>query len=125
MKEIYSELILDHWRYPKNKGKIEADIVSKESNPLCGDEVTIYIKLDGERIKDISFDGNGCIISQAAASMLTEFIKGKTLQDVVRLEKEEIERMIGIDLGPMRIKCALLPLKALKLGVLSYISKRL
>lgn len=125
MRDIYSDIILDHWKHPRNKGKIEADIVSSDSNPLCGDEVTIYIKIEGDRIKDISFEGKGCVISQAAASMLTEFIKGKTLQDVVKLEKDEIEKMLHISLGPTRIKCALLPLKALKLGVYSYIGKRL
>jgi nitrogen fixation NifU-like protein len=125
MKDIYSEIILDHWKHPKNKGRIEADIVSRDSNLLCGDEVIIYIKLDGDRIKNISFEGSGCVISQAAASMLTEMMKGKTLQDVVKLEKGDIEKRLQVNLGPNRVKCALLPLKALKLGVYSYLGKRL
>ncbi len=126
MKDIYSEIILDHWKHPKNKGKIEdADITIKDSNPLCGDEIKIYLKFNGDVVKDVKFEGSGCAISQAAASMITEYVKGKTIKDVIKMEKDEIEKMLKVKLGPNRIKCALLPLKALKLGVYSYIGKQL
>lgn len=126
MKEIYSEIILEHWKDPRNKGKIQdADMVIKDSNPLCGDEITFYFKFDNEIIKDVKFEGSGCAISQAAASMLSEFVKGKNIYDIVKLEKSQIEKMLHISLGPNRVKCALLPLKALKLGIYSYIGKKI
>lgn len=126
MKEIYSEIILEHWKDPRNKGKLQdADMVIKDSNPLCGDEITFYFKFDNEIIKDVKFEGSGCAISQAAASMLSEFVKGKNIYDIVKLEKSQIEKMLHISLGPNRVKCALLPLKALKLGIYSYIGKKI
>lgn len=125
MKEIYSEIILDHWKNPRNKGRIEnADIVIEDSNPLCGDKITFYLDFEKETIRDVKFEGSGCAISQAAASMLSEIVKGKNIYDIVKLEKDEIEKMLHVSLGPNRIKCALLPLKALKLGVYSYIGKK-
>lgn len=124
MRETYSEIILEHWKNPRNKGKIEdADIIIKDSNPLCGDQITLYFKFEDETIKDVKFEGSGCAISQAAASMLSEFVKGKNIYEIVKLEKRQIERMLHVSLGPNRVKCALLPLKALKLGVYSYIGK--
>ncbi len=122
--EMYSEIILDYYRHPVNFGELEKpDIVSKDSNPLCGDIVEMQLKVNDGKITDVKFKGQGCAISVASASMLTELIKGKTLEEVARLEKKDILEMLGIELSPIRLKCALLSLKALKLGIYSYLGK--
>ena len=110
--DIYREIILDHYRNPRNKGKLEnADVTVHDSNPLCGDEIDIHLKVDGGVIKDVKFEGKGCAISQASASMLTELVIGKDLNVVKDLKKEDILENIGLtNLGPARIKCALLSL---------------
>jgi nitrogen fixation protein NifU and related proteins len=124
--DIYREIILDHYRNPRNKGKLlEADVSIHDSNPLCGDEIDIHLKVDGDKIKDIKFEGRGCAISQASASMLTEMIMGKPLTSVKDLSKDDILENIGLlNLGPARIKCALLSLKVLKLGMVKYYADR-
>jgi nitrogen fixation protein NifU and related proteins len=122
--DIYRELILDYYRHPKNFGKLEKyDISAHDTNPLCGDEVDIQIKVgNGASIEDIRFSGKGCAISQASASMLTELAKGKELEWVKELSKDDILKMLGgPDLGPSRIKCALLGMKVLKTGVYGYL----
>src|SRR6476660_2274883 len=116
-EDIYREMILDHYRNPRNKGKIETpDVRIHDSNPLCGDEISIELKVEGDTIKDIKFDGRGCAISQASASMLTEMVSNKPLATIKDITKNEILENIGLtNLGPARIKCALLSLKVLKL----------
>lgn len=125
--DIYREIILDYYRNPRNYGKIDSpDITIRDSNPLCGDEIEIHVKFDGDKIKDVKFTGKGCAISQASASMLTEMIMGKSLEDVKKVGKEDILESLGLpNLGPARIKCALLSLKTLKLGVYSYVAEKL
>jgi nitrogen fixation NifU-like protein len=123
--DIYRELILDYYRNPRNYGKLEPhDIIARDSNPLCGDEVEIQIQVsdDKQKIGAIKFIGKGCAISQASSSMLTELAKGKPLEWVKSLSKDDILRMLGTnDLGPARIKCALLSMKVLKTGVYEYL----
>ena len=122
--DIYRELILDYYRNPRNFGKLEEfDIDARDTNPLCGDEVEIQIKVgEGGKIEDIKFVGKGCAISQASASMLTELAKGKKLDWVREVTKEDIFKMLGNpDLGPSRVKCALLGMKVLKTGVYGYL----
>jgi nitrogen fixation NifU-like protein len=118
MEDLYREYILDHYQNPRNYGTLEdADISYQDDNPLCGDVIRIDLKLDDEnRVSEVGFSGEGCAISQAAASMLTEEIVGKTLEEVKGIGKEDMLDMLGIQLGPVRIKCALLPLKVLKAG---------
>jgi nitrogen fixation NifU-like protein len=118
MEDLYRENILDHYQNPRNYGTLEdPDISYEDDNPLCGDVIRIDIKLDEEdRITQVAFSGEGCAISQASASMLTEEILGKTLEEVKQLSKEDVLNMLGIQLGPVRIKCALLSLKVLKAG---------
>ena len=118
MDDLYRDLILDHYRKPRNKGRLElADISYEEDNPLCGDHIQIELRLDDEnRVKEIAWDGEGCAISMASASMLSEEIKGKTLDELRHFGKEDILEMLGIELGPVRLKCALLSLKVLKAG---------
>ena len=123
MSSIYSDIILDYYRYPKNKGQItNPRIKAKDSNPLCGDVVEIQMQLDGDnRVSEIKFDGHGCAISQASASMLTELVKGKSLDEVRKIAKENVLELIGGELSAVRMKCALLSLKVLKTGVYTYL----
>ena len=120
--DIYREIILDHYRNPRNKGKLpHADVSTHDSNPLCGDEIDIHLKVEQGKIKDIKFEGRGCAISQASASMLTEMVLDKPLTAVKDLAKDDILENIGLmNLGPARIKCALLSLKVLKMGMINY-----
>ena len=125
--DFYKELILDNYRNPRNFGKLEPhDIDARDLNPLCGDEVEIQIRVSPDKkIEEIRYIGKGCAISQATASMLTELAKGKPLEWVKELNKEDILKMLGIsDLGPARIKCALLSMKVLKTGVYSYLGTK-
>ena len=119
-EDMYREVILDHYKNPRGYGVIdEADAHAKGQNPLCGDEVSISLKFgeDGETIDDIRFEGRGCAISQAATSMLTEIVKGKTVTQVAELPKEELLEEIGIQLTPIRLKCAILGLGVLKVAL--------
>lgn len=125
-EELYQEIILDYWKNPKNYGKLEnPDIIFRDSNPSCGDIVEINIILEKDKIKEIKFNGTGCIISQAAASMLTDFAKGKTLEDIKNIKKEDILEMLGIEISGIRLKCALLSLKVLKYCVYEHLGKKL
>jgi nitrogen fixation NifU-like protein len=119
MDDMYREIILDHYKNPRNHGKLEpADFTYEDDNPLCGDRIRIDIRIDEDkRVKEVAFTGKGCAISQASASMLTEEILGKTLDEVKQINKEHVLEMLGISLGPTRVKCALLSLKVLKAGV--------
>ena len=124
--DIYREIILDHYRNPRNKGTIDnADVVIHDSNPLCGDQIDIYLKVVEGQVKDIKFDGKGCAISQASASMLTEMVMDKPLTTAKDISKDEVLENIGLtNLGPARIKCALLSLKVLKMGMVKYYSDK-
>lgn len=118
---IYRENILDHYKNPRNTGTVERPTFShKEFNPLCGDEITFYVKVNGTSIEDARFVGRGCAISQASASMLSETLKGKSLEDIKNLEREHILELLSIPIGPVRIKCAMLGLVTLKNGVHLY-----
>ena len=121
--EIYKEIILDNYRNPRNFGDLEdPDIEHKDYNPLCGDELRFQIKLDeDQRVGEVRFTGQGCAISQASASMLTERIQDMTLDEIRALEKKDILDMLGINVSPTRLTCALLPLKVVKLGVYEYL----
>ena len=123
MSSIYSEIILDYYRYPRNKGTLDhPQIHARDSNPLCGDVVEMQIELDDKNsVRDVKFNGQGCAISQASASMLTELVKGKSLEDVRKISKEDILSLIGGQLTAVRLKCALLSLKVLKTGIYDFI----
>ena len=115
---MYRENILDHYKHPHNQGTIkDAEINHTENNPLCGDVITISLKLKNNKIEDVRFIGRGCAISQAAASMLTDEIKGKTLKEAKNLQREDIVAMLGIEIGVVRTKCATLGLVAIKEGI--------
>lgn len=123
--DFYRELILDYYRNPRNFGKLDPhDIDAKDLNPLCGDEIEMQIRVSPgrDKIEEIKFIGKGCAISLASASMLTEMAKGKPLEWVKELSRDDILKMLGTsDLGPARIKCAMLSVKVLKTGVYTYL----
>ncbi|MCC6299122.1 MAG: SUF system NifU family Fe-S cluster assembly protein [Anaerolineales bacterium] len=119
MDDLYREVIIEHYKNPSYRGYLDPhDIQFADNNPLCGDhiEITLQTAADGT-VKDARFDGHGCAISQASADLLIESIIGKPLEEVKQLNKEHILEMLGIELGPVRLKCALLSLKVLKAGV--------
>src|SRR6266511_5934135 len=111
--QMYREVILDHYKNPRGHGVIEgADAFAEGVNPLCGDEVSIFVQFadDGETVDDVKFSGRGCAISQASTSMLMEMVKGRTAEEIAGLPKEKLLEEIGIPLTPIRLKCALLGL---------------
>jgi nitrogen fixation protein NifU and related proteins len=118
--DLYRENILDHYKNPRNHGEIaDADAQAEGMNPLCGDEVSIFVTFadDGETIADAKFAGRGCAISQASTSMLTELIKGRKARDVLEFDREELLEEVGIPLTPVRLKCAILGLHTLKVAL--------
>jgi nitrogen fixation NifU-like protein len=118
LDQMYREVILDHYKNPRSHGVLEPhDAHAEGQNPLCGDEVTVYVRYDGDVIADVSFEGRGCAISQAATSMLTEIVKGRTAAEVAVMPKDELLEEIGIPLTPIRLKCALLGLGVLKVAL--------
>jgi len=119
--EIYKENILDHFKHPRNFGALKNyTFKSKELNSVCGDEIEMFIRFKDGKIIEAKFIGRGCAISQASVSMLTGYLVGKTLDQVKSLSKEDILEMLGIQIGIVRMNCALLPLKALHSGVDKY-----
>ena len=124
MEDLYRELILEHYKHPHNAGTLEhPDASQEEYNPLCGDRVRIDLRIEDGIIKDVRFQGRGCAISQASASLLTDEILGKSVADVQAFGKQDMLDLLGVplDKNPVRIKCALLPLKALKLGIYTFL----
>jgi nitrogen fixation protein NifU and related proteins len=118
LDDFYRQNILDHYENPRNWGRLEKpDISAEDANPLCGDRIRMDLVVKDGRVETVRFSGHGCSISRAAASMLSEAIEGKTLEEVKALGREDVLEMLGIELGPVRLKCALLALKTLKLGV--------
>ncbi|MCS7092875.1 MAG: iron-sulfur cluster assembly scaffold protein [Patescibacteria group bacterium] len=110
---LYSELILDHYRYPRNFGRLDQPThFSQAANPFCGDELAVYLMVSGSKIQKIKFSGKGCALSIASASMVTEFLKGKSVSYLKKVTKDFIIKMLGIEIGPTRLKCALLILEA-------------
>ena len=118
--QLYREVILDHYKNPRGHGVIDdADVSAEGQNPLCGDEVSIYVSFepDGDTIEEVKFSGRGCAISQAATSMLMEMVKGRSATEVATLSKDELLDEVGIPLTPIRLKCALLGLTTLKVAL--------
>jgi len=115
-EQLYRENILEHYKRPRNFGRPdEFDLEFEDTNPFCGDEQRVFIRLDDEgRVAEVTFEGRGCAISTAATSMLTEELEGKTREEVIRLPKEFVLDLLGIDISATRMKCALLGLKVVK-----------
>ncbi|HEV2336370.1 MAG TPA: SUF system NifU family Fe-S cluster assembly protein [Stellaceae bacterium] len=142
LRELYQDIILDHGRHPRNQRALDHPThLARGHNPLCGDRVTVYLAIEGERIADVSFEGRGCAISTAAASLMTEVLKGKTLDEARRLfaqfhanvtggtpealpeslqeDAERLEPLTGVRAYPVRIKCATLPWHAFEAALKS------
>lgn len=123
--DMYAENILEHYKHPHNYGQLpNRNAEYKEYNPLCGDMVTIYLLIENNRVKDVMFVGKGCAISQSAMSLLTDEIKGKTLDEIKRLDRGFILDLLGVEISPVRLKCATIGIKALKLAVYDYLIKQ-
>jgi nitrogen fixation protein NifU and related proteins len=118
MSDLYRELIIDRYKNPLFRGELDPhDITFQDDNPLCGDHIRIDLRLNDQGVVvEGAFDGHGCAISQASADLLVESIIGKNIDEVKSLNKQDVLDMLGLELGPVRLKCALLPLKVLKAG---------
>ncbi len=117
MDNLYRDFILEHYRNPHNKGFLEPhDLHFADSNPTCGDEMSMTIQLDDAKlaIADVAFDGRGCAISQASASILTDELRGKSLDEIKAMDPREVLDELGVPIGPARLKCALLSYKVLQ-----------
>jgi nitrogen fixation NifU-like protein len=115
MDALYREYILDHYKNPRNFGELEPrDAEFFDRNPLCGDELGVHLQLEGDRLSDIRFHGQGCAISQAAASIISDELKGKTVAEIADLDRHFVVDELGIDLSPTRLKCGLLSLKVVQ-----------
>jgi nitrogen fixation NifU-like protein len=118
MEDLYREVILDHYRNPRNRGSLDpADFSADDTNPLCGDRIHMDLRVEDGRVTDVAFTGQGCAISQAAASMLTEMIKGKTLEEVRGIDRAAMLEELGIEVSPARMKCAMLGVKTVHGGL--------
>ena len=119
MDDLYREVIIEHYKNPGYRGSLDPhDISFEDENPLCGDQIKIDLRVDESgKVTEAAFDGHGCAISQASADLLLESVIGKTTEEIKLLTKSDILEMLGIELGPVRLKCAILPLKILKAGV--------
>jgi nitrogen fixation NifU-like protein len=118
---MYAENILDHYRNPRNFGKIpDAQIKNREYNPLCGDDYEFHLKLQDGIVVDAKFSGDGCAISKASASLLSEHIKEKSLEEIKKMKLADIVKLLGIEVSAARIKCALLPLIAIQKGIQNF-----
>ena len=123
-EKLYQEELMEHFKYPHNKKKLDApSFTAGKDNPSCGDRIIIEGIVQDDKIVDIGFSGSGCVISQATASMLTQLCKNKTIDAVLTLTKDDITNLVGIQLGPTRLKCALLSLQVIHEGLLSYRKK--
>lgn len=119
MDDLYREIIIERYKTPLLRGVLDPhDITFEDENPLCGDQIRIDLRVDENGIvTEAAFSGHGCAISQASADLLLESVVGKSLEEVKAFTKEDVLDLLGIDLGPVRLKCALLPLKVLKAGI--------
>jgi len=123
--DIYQENILDHYENPRNFGHLKkADAKAHDANPLCGDVFDIGMRFEKNKLKEIKFSGHGCAISIASASMLSEKIKNLSVNQIKKIEKKDVLELLGIELSHVRLKCALLPLKVMKLAIYNYLNKK-
>jgi nitrogen fixation NifU-like protein len=118
MDELFRENILEHYKHPRCHGTLESpDMTFEDANPLCGDRIKMDFRVQDGVLTQVRFSGTGCSISQASASMLCEHIEGRTLEEIKTIGRQDVLDMLGIDLGPVRLKCALLALKTIKAGI--------
>lgn len=123
--DLFQEALLDHYKNPRNNGTLESpDFSCGEANPSCGDSILMQGHIEDDTLTDIRFTGQGCVLNQATASMLTEEVIGKSLDEILALNTAYIENLVGSKLGPNRLRCALLPLQALQNGIKTYKEKK-
>ena len=121
MPALYSDILLDHFRHPRNYGSLDApDISNEQFNPLCGDRIRLELKFEQSRVNEARFKGDGCAISTAAASLLTELILGKDVEELTNLPDAQLISALESNIQPARLQCALLPLLALREGLRDY-----
>ena len=124
--DIYAEELIHNYEHPSNKRPMDGATVSAgDENTSCGDDITVHLKIAKNRLEDVSFEGSGCVIAMGTASMLTEYLKGKSLREVEKMTREDLLRLIHIEPGPARIRCATLSLRAVKKAVLAHEKKPL
>jgi len=124
MLNLYQEILMDHYRNPRNKRLLDQyDFSAEQRNSSCGDEVVFMGIMRNGMLTEVVFDGKGCVISQATASLLSEYAKNKSIDEILALDKDHIIAMIGMPLGPVRLQCGLLPLMALQKGIMEYRAK--
>ncbi|MFP3289143.1 MAG: iron-sulfur cluster assembly scaffold protein [Candidatus Micrarchaeota archaeon] len=115
MDDLYIEELIELYKHPHNKKKLsDYDAEAREYSQTCGDDITMYIKLEGNKVKDISFDGSGCVIATSTASKLTDYAKGKSIEELEKMGVADIFKLIGIEVGPARLHCATISLEALQ-----------
>ncbi len=113
--DIYAKNIIDHYRCPRHQGKMEgAQACCHQHNRSCGDDMTVYVRFDGEKIAAISFEGQGCAISTAGISILTDALVGKAREEVLAMDFEDVRKLLGIEISPRRYKCAMIGLQAVQ-----------
>jgi len=118
MDDFYRENILDHYKNPRNSGHLDHPTATADGvNPLCGDELSVELEIEDDTVQDVRFNGRGCAISQAAASMISDVVKGKTVAEVRALGSEDVLEELGIPLSPIRLKCALLSVNVLRVAL--------
>jgi nitrogen fixation protein NifU and related proteins len=125
MDDMYRQIIVEHYKNPLNKGKLlNPSVVVEDANPLCGDTIEVYLKIKSDAnndvLEDVSFEGKGCALSIATASLLFEEIKNKSLLDIKKLTREDVFALLGIDVSPARVKCVMLSLSAVKKAIFNY-----
>lgn len=122
---LYQHTLMDHYRHPRNRGTLDKpDFSSGQFNPSCGDKISLEGHISNDHVTNLVFEGHGCVISQATTSMLTEVVLNKTVAELSTLDKDFVLAMIGMELGPTRLKCALLPLEALHAGLAHYATQK-
>ncbi|MDE1861156.1 MAG: iron-sulfur cluster assembly scaffold protein [Candidatus Micrarchaeota archaeon] len=124
--DMYAEELIYNYEHPKNRGVMKAPTSQiHEENISCGDKITVFLKIEDNKITDVQYDGGGCVISMGTASILTDYLKGKDIREVEKFGKKELLDLINIDPGPVRLHCATLSLRAVRKAVLGFEGKKI